>query len=663
MLEDFLQIIYIVVLDEDYRGMTPFCGFNADYSDYLLVFWNIIEFPTNICEVGKNSANQLKTRIKLKRAHKIIPLYYDSYLRSEPEMPFYCVLYNSEKFQSLPKIKKNWKNEPFFIDFKEIKKITYKDFYKHYKKSIDNFFINYKSDYKIMLDPPSQFELKFFNTFIFTAVPCYSFNKLNNEIKEQIFQFNEGIQTILKLDGKKSNGIDFILTTAPLFSREELKNVLAKCPDKDRLIIKRLIYQKEFKYNLEDDNNDFLNTRINEFKLYQFCMGLVFEHYMCPIYQIEPGLQISTKNELLQAQKAALSKQTQIAKSFYYDVNLYYDSRIFKNMPYDRIARIKIYSDAPVEYFIDKRFKLPILVSSNITKIPMTPGTDFFNQISLLSDVYVPFHELTKILVIKSFEDSESNKKIKNVFTDKLTRILKSLTITVTIKNVRTSLDVVELLNSSEDYSIVIFDCHGSIDKGSHGTLVLEEENFDIWEKRNLIKNIPPIVLFSCCLANVYNSSAFSIANGFLVAGVRATLATTTEVTADITADFMTKIILKIDEYAKLINKKKTEGEIIIWSDLMCNIFRALFVSEVLEHFKIKGENKIKISKQIEDLIFNSDLYWYETLILELKRILKIGERDLQEEILDKTIFFESLKYINLGNADKIKIYTDENLL
>ena len=122
MLEDFIQIIYIVVLDDDYRGMTPYCGFNADYSDYLLVFWKIIEFPTNIYEVGKNSKNQLKTRINLRRAHKIISLHYDSYLNSEQGMPFYCVIYNSEKFPNIPKIKKNWKNKPFFISCSKVRK-------------------------------------------------------------------------------------------------------------------------------------------------------------------------------------------------------------------------------------------------------------------------------------------------------------------------------------------------------------------------------------------------------------------------------------------------------------------------------------------------------------------------------------------------------------
>ena len=74
------------------------------------------------------------------------------------------------------------------------------------------------------------------------------------------------------------------------------------------------IPENAVKINLQDDNNVFLNTRINEFKVYQFCMGIVFEHYMCPIYQIETGLQITTNNGLLQAQKAVTSKKKQISK-------------------------------------------------------------------------------------------------------------------------------------------------------------------------------------------------------------------------------------------------------------------------------------------------------------------------------------------------------------
>lgn len=666
MIDDFTQIVYIVIIGDEYKGISTYCGFNVDYFDRLPIFWEIIKFPTNIFEIGKNNQNQLKTRIKLRKAHKIIPLLYETYLQFQPKMPFHCIIYDSKVNTGIPKLHKKWKYSPLFIKYNQISKITYKSFFKHFKPLIESFIDNeackkINFSYTVTLDSKFDFDLKIFNFTVYGGVPCFDFKRPNEEIKNDIFSINNSIQKILLCDGKKTNGIDLILTSAPFFSKKELEKVISNTPDEKKLLVKKICYQKSFKFDFEDTDDVFLGTRKNEFQLYQFCMGLVFEHYMCPIYQVEPGIQTEIRDAFLALQKVIKSKRFEEANYFYNKIEKYYDYRMLQNLPKNKLARIKIYSDAPIEFFVEPESQLPLLVSSNITKIPMTPGTDFFNQIGLLSDlIFENFNLFENILIIRSYKDSDT---IKDDFISALKNIKKDSEINITIKDVSKACEVIETLNKAYTFSIVIFDCHGGIIEGSHGVLSLSAEDFDIWDARDFITYMPPIILFSSCLTNVYNNSAFSVANGFLAAGARATLATTTSVDSKASADYMIRIILRINDYLETLRNISGSKFRLYWSDMVCTVLRTCFVSDVLNFYKIDDNHKNMIYVTLKPKIYSDYKNWYNDLLYYLSNFLKKTETELRNEIKNQCLYFESLKYINLGNADKIIICSNEDVV
>lgn len=488
---------------------------------------------------------------------------------------------------------------------------------------------------------------------LFTYLPCFSTTTNDEEIWGNICNFNNLHQKLSKRAGKT---IDCILTSFPIYSKNDLENNIIKhCPDDLKVYVNKLISQKSF---FIDDNichNKYFSIRNNEKLLYLFCMGLAYQNYMCSMYQIPIGIQTDTKHEIYDLQKADDAKIPKVYKRLLDKINEYVHDDIMQTLPTYRISKIKIYSDAPIEFYIDPIYNLPLLISSNITKVPMTPGTDFFNQIMYLSNLHISYESLSKILIIRSYAD---NAKIKDDLLDEVNIIKDSLqTIIIDIKDVENSNELVNLLNDSKKYNIIIFDCHGSqVFSESHGYLVLKDEKFDIWEKRFILENLPPIVLFSSCVTNIYDMSANSIANGFLASGVRATLATTSSVKSIDSAKFMTRIIERLDYF---ITKYAGTKETLDWSDFICNTTRLFFIEDVLNYYTINEDEKLFFIENITNYIDYGSINWYEILLNKLSFWTKKNINTLKDEIVYNLAYCESLKYISLGNADKIILFSE----
>ena len=654
MFDDYTIIYYLVVFKDTNRGESIFCGFNNDYFNLLETFWDIIEYPISIWELDKEEYNIILRRTQLRMSHKIIPLTYESYEKMIPQMPFCCVVYDSVSFPNLPTIVKNWKVKPLFIKFEDTKTINNISFYKHYKKYGAPIF----KQFQVTLNKkcPNTFESPLKNINImnsFTYLPCFSPNENDEDIWKRICDLNNLRQKISKRAGKT---IDCILTSFPIYSKNDLENNIMKhCPDDLKVYVNKLISQKSFSIDESICHNKYFSIRNNEKLLYLFCMGLVYQNYMCSMYQIPIGVQTDTKHEIYDLQKADNSKIPKVYRRLLDKINKYVHEDIVQTLPTYRIPKIKIYSDAPIEFYIDPIYNLPLLISSDITKVPMTPGTDFFNQIMYLSNLYISYEDLSKILIIRSYAD---NADIKDDLINEINKIQKSLkSVKIDIKDVENSIELVNLFNELTDYNIVIFDCHGSqVLSESHGYLVLKEEKFDIWEKRFIIDNLPPIILFSTCVTNIYDMSANSIANGFLASGVRATLATTSSVKSIDSAIFMTRIIQRLDTFITAYIGTKEELD---WSDFICRTTRLFFIEDVLNYYCIDDDNKRAFLENITYYIDYGSIKWYEILLNKLSFWTKKDINTLQGEIVYNLAYCESLKYISLGNADKIILFSE----
>lgn len=655
MIDNPTLIHYLVIIDDDVKGNSPFCGYNHNLFFYKDVFEKILSFPINIYEVGKNWNTITKLRIAFSQNHIIIPLLYESYIQTDNYIPFICVIYDKEKYPNIEDIrKKNWRNSPLYIDINKIDKISLIDFYNHFTKQITKFLTDAGCKYDGILEPdvyPSPQIL--FDSFVSNVLLAFRCKGSNMLIQSHIIGLNTSVQNILKHDRKKDKGIDCIFTTLPqypIYYIEKMFSEQIKNSPRMRKLLKTVYKQMDYESSCLMDT-DVYNTRINEVELYICFMKLVFENYMCPLIQIQPGINHTTNEFLQSVDKNKIKKQNEIKSynKFLNEVNKYAVDGYLNFIPKNKIPRIKIYSDAPIEFFINNEYRLPIHISTNLCKIPMIPGTDFINLVSRLNETYITYEELKKILIIRSYNPEDS---IKNILKERLNTQRSFTDMEITFKDVKNSNELIDIINNSMEFSIVIFDCHGRHDDEElSGVLQLEEDEFDIWKERWKVNYMPPIVLFSSCQTNVYGNTMFSTASGFLATGAKSVLATTSSVDAVSSADFIARLILKIDMFSDILNEIFPR---ITFLDFVANMFRVFYITDILDVLDIDESNRNRILSCTSVYINNESIYWYDYFLTELSMAMEITKAEVLTKIENKVGYCESLKYIVLGNADKI---------
>ena len=564
-----------------------------------------------------------------------------------------CVIYDENKYPDIKNLKKR-KEKPFFIDINKIENITQKDFYDFFLPDVTEFCAknNLQLNFQLEKDVYSSPTI-LFDSFVSVVLPAF-LRKGNNQIMQsQIVKSNIIMQNILKLDKKSKEEIDCIFSTLPQYPSYYIEDSFAKQIKNNSRLRKELktVYKQMDYESFCPEDTDIYNKRFNEVELYITFMKLVFENYMCPLIQIQTGINFSANIFLQALNRTKNEKIPKVYNQFLTEINRYAVKEYLDFIPNNKIPRIKIYSDAPVEFFVNNEYHLPILISTNLCKVPMTPGTDFINQVSLLNETYITYKELSNILIIRSFKSDDN---IKYVLEEKLKTQKGIENLNLTFKDVKNSKELIDTLNHSSDYKIVIFDCHGKHSSNDlSGLLQLEEDDFDIWKERAGIECMPPIVLFSACQTNVYGNTMYSTASGFFAAGAKTILATTTSVEAISSAEFMVRLLLKI---AVLRNFLCEEFHELTFLDLVSNVFRVSFITDILSTLKIEETYRKKIIEVVSIYINRESSMWYDFFIEQMGIQLGKSHKDILNIINNKIGYCESLKYILLGNADKIKV-------
>lgn len=660
MTDDNLLIHYFLIISDDIKTSSPFAAFNPNLYPYINIIPIIQRFPIDIFELGKNDYSKADYRYKVSRGHKIITLMYDNYIKFIPKMKFSCIIYDSKKFPKLKSISKNWEVQSLYIELNNINNIKSDDFFYHFVKDATKYLNSNGCSYNFKLEPPynTNFD-RIIDVLLKNMMPTFMIKGSREELQQKIIIANNLLKKTLALGNHSSKYIDLIITSVPIIKNKKLEEIfLSKINENEKLSTKHLLNQKDYiNDTIISENNSYFNDRYNEVYMYITCMKIVFENYHAPIIQLEPGIQTNTNMYLTNINKSTTKeKKLKTYRAFLDVVNNYSSIGFYEFIPTNKIPRIKIYSDGPAEFVSHPTENLPLLISSNICKIPMTPGVALFNHISSLSDTYISYSDLSNILIIRSFkEDTDEDKLIKYSFENRLKSTNQLTNLNIRIVDVNNSADVINTLNTNTNYNLVIFDCHGKQElNDSFGVLQLKEDDFNIWQERDKIKYMPPIVLFSACQTNIYNNNTFSVANGFFDAGAKTTLATTRKVDPNLSADFMARILLKIDIYKDIIKEITPQ---ITWLDFLGNIFRIFFINEVLTHYKCDEDFITKIIIDETIYVNKGDIHWYKYLLYHLSEYLHKDIDSLKTEIMYECGHFESLKYVIFGNADKIILY------
>ncbi|MFS2107180.1 CHAT domain-containing protein [Ralstonia sp. Ralssp135] len=312
----------------------------------------------------------------------------------------------------------------------------------------------------------------------------------------------------------------------------------------------------------------------------------------------------------------------------------------------------RVCSDVPLEWvYIDK---LPLMMSHEISRTPMTPGNFVLQYAASGDPIAIRESGLHKILVVRSFEENDPLKPV-------LQRTVEGFDISERIKvnfvDVASKEEAISALNEFDGY-VVVFDCHGGHDgEDSIGWLQLGKERCNTWEFAHVAR-IPPIVLLSACSTAPIGGSHASVANGFLRSGAYSVVGTFLPVDGLSSAAFMARIIYRIDAFLPAI--KGLGFDFVTWRTFISGFLRMSYVTDVLRYFieiglldplhfhEIHLEANLRINSLRDD--------WFDVVISKLSEKIGCGEDRVVEKIKNENPLLETMRYCQIGLPERIGI-------
>ncbi|MFK3973600.1 hypothetical protein ACI2KS_23050 [Pseudomonas sp. NPDC087358] len=318
-----------------------------------------------------------------------------------------------------------------------------------------------------------------------------------------------------------------------------------------------------------------------------------------------------------------------------------------------RVLRCKICSDVPLEWvYLDK---LPLMISHEVSKIPMTPGNMLLQLSTMGRFTTLKLDVLQNILIIRSFSKSDK----LGLYLEAAIKLFPISTKSkISIVDVSSIEEVVAALNTFEG-AIVIFDCHGNHGGiKDTGWLEIGTEKLISWELHGKAK-IPPIVMLSACSTSAISGSHASVANGFLRCGALSVIGTFLPVDALSSSAFMARIIYRVDTFLPLL--KGMGYDAITWRVCISQFLKMSYSTDVLDFFTnseygLTDKDNKKIHFEVNLRINSLDPAWYDYLINEVSQVLGVGDAELFTAVKEQHPLMETMFYCQLGRPELLNI-------
>jgi hypothetical protein len=317
----------------------------------------------------------------------------------------------------------------------------------------------------------------------------------------------------------------------------------------------------------------------------------------------------------------------------------------------------KLCTDVPLEWL--HLNDLPLMISHEVSKIPMTPGNTQLQYASHGERIGIKDADCKRILVVRSFADRDP---LLKVFENYLEEFELKERLNIRIVDVNDGEEAKSALNEFDGF-IVVFDCHG--DHGgndSYGWLQFGNEKVNTWELAYQAR-IPPIVLLSACSTSAIGGSHVSVSSGLLRSGARSVLGTFLPVDGPRSALFMVRILNRLDTFLPAVKKMGFKG--ITWRSFVHSVMQIQYLTDVLVYFR----NDLKI---IDDAIFMEvetealpnisvgDPSWFDTALKAISVATALSKEEIITKICEDHPLMETLRYCQVGLPDCIGIVFDE---
>ncbi|MES0826586.1 CHAT domain-containing protein [Ruegeria sp. SCP11] len=318
---------------------------------------------------------------------------------------------------------------------------------------------------------------------------------------------------------------------------------------------------------------------------------------------------------------------------------------------------IRLITDAHLEWMNVRG--LPLCVQKDITRIPVTPGNLFVDQVSPKKYWHLTTSDFEEVLILSALRDDDPISPFFQIALDEFEPHFKDR-VRVRTERVRNEGDLVSALNSYKG-PLLIFDGHGGHEPNGPGKLQLLEEEIDIWQLQNKRPRVPPIVVLSACDTHAADRNHASTANGFLSIGARTVLGSVFPIDARDASSFVARLLYRVAEFVPaahgMFNRSQT------WMEVMGGMIRMQLLTDFCRSIEQKGlidHETYKAVHVLGNMAINSDEDWpFEAVISELVKH-GIDERRAWFELRSAMSNSTAISYIQMGRPETIIVHPDD---
>ena len=317
---------------------------------------------------------------------------------------------------------------------------------------------------------------------------------------------------------------------------------------------------------------------------------------------------------------------------------------------------LRLITDALLEWMNVRG--LPACVQKDITRVPVTPGNLFVDQVSPKKYIHLAASDFEEILILSALRDDDPISPLFEIALDGFEPEFKGR-IRVRTERIKNESDLVSALNSFEG-SIAIFDGHGGHEQNKPACLQLLEENIDIWQLQRIRPRVPPIVVLSACDTHAADRNHATTANGFLSIGARSVLGSVFPIDARDASVFVARLLYRISEFVPAAHK--TFNRSLTWMEIMGGMIRMQLLTDFCRRLESKGIIDHETYRSVHlagNMAINSGQEWpYEKVVEELVN-QGVDERRAWHELRSATANSTAISYLQIGRPETIIAHPD----
>jgi hypothetical protein len=324
------------------------------------------------------------------------------------------------------------------------------------------------------------------------------------------------------------------------------------------------------------------------------------------------------------------------------------------------IEGMKLVSDLPLELLPSRG--VPLGLRFDVSRTPPIPG-NFFWQRCMEIPIELPLSAFDEVLVVRSFQSDDPLRNLLENAISKVTRDDDSRRVVYRFVDVQSQAQFVEALATIRG-AILIFDGHGTYDpEYGMGSLVVGGQPLDVWGIRNQC-TFPPIVLFSACDTQPIDGSHSSVATAAFALGATAVLGTMFPIDGDDAAAFNARLLVRLESFLPAALKMRPR---LLWREVISGMLRMTYTSEItfamLKHggVRLDAASFERVQMAANIAINNREANWFDVFLAALSAEGGPSISAISESIRFHAGMVDSLKYVQLGNPERLAIVKESS--